>query len=184
MWNVIDSIDVLIFIDLIESMLLISKTKFADSAVDWFSWIVSSIFCRTFSCPMSSVDRVAAFESINRSLNFVSSYLNNVEEMYAYEMLEFSVFEFSMLKFFDSLISVIWYFATLLIRRLVIKMQSEFFNVFKKVQNTSFFSWTLNVAEISEANSGSICNFSKYWVILSSSSLSSKSVMYWISFRV
>ena len=80
-----------------------SKTKFADSAVDWFSWIVSSIFCKIFSCPMSPIDRVAAFEFINRFLNSVSSYLNDVEEVYAYEMLEFSMLgELS-----DSSISVI-----------------------------------------------------------------------------
>ena len=57
---------------------------------------------------MSFVDRVAAFESINRPLNFVSLYLDDVEEMYAYEMLEFSMSEFSVLgEFSDSSISVI-----------------------------------------------------------------------------
>ena len=188
MWNVIGLIDVLIFIDSIEPLLLMSKTKFANPDVDWFNWIVSSIFCNAFSCPMSSVDRVAALESINRPLNFVSSYLDDVKEMYAYGMLEFFMPEFLVLgEFSDSSISMIWCFAAWSVRKLMIRMQSEVFNVSNEMQNISSFSWTLSVAEISETDSrfGSTCNFSKYWITLSSSSLLPSRLMnYWVSFLV
>ena len=183
MWKIIDSMNVLIFIDSIEPVLSMPKTKFADPVVDWSSWIISSIFCRTFSCPMSPIDRVAAFEFINRFLNFVSSYLDDVEEMYAYEMLEFSV----LTEFFDSSILVIWCFAAWSVRKSVVRMQSNHSTCLMKCKTPHYLShelierWMLR--KFLKRNRKSICNFSKYWIIPSSSS-PSRSVMYWINFRV
>ena len=77
----INPIDVFKLIDSIDSVLFMSKIKLTDPTILISNLIVLSSFCKTFNWSMSSVDRVAAFESINKSLNFEKSYLESIETL-------------------------------------------------------------------------------------------------------
>ena len=85
MWKIIGSIEISKLIDSIETMLFISKMKFADPTVLRSNLIKKFKCCNVCSCFMFFVNRDVVFESISNFLNSEKSYLISIVKLKTYE---------------------------------------------------------------------------------------------------